>query len=165
MKHNPLEQELREIAWRRPLTAGERARLAALLAANPQSRAEWEADAALGEALARLPEKPAPSNLAARVLAEIEREGSVTAKARQMSWWGWLSAWGWVPRLAVVVGLTVGGAFYLHRQQQVKTAHALAAVTRATPLPATEDLEDFDSIYALPPPFPGADEELIALMK
>lgn len=165
MNQNPLEQELRELAWRRALTAAERDRLEKLLARDPAARAEWAADAALSAALARLPERPAPSNLAARVLAEIEREELITAQTRKTNWLGWLASWGWVPRLAVVVTLIAATALVLHQRQQDKAAHALAAVTKATPMPSPEELEDFDSIFALPPPFPGADEELLALMK
>jgi hypothetical protein len=88
-----------------------------------------------------------------------------TAKTRKTNWLGWLGSWGWVPRLAVVITLIAAAGLVLHSRQQEEAAQALAAVTRATPLPSTEELEDFDSIFALPPPFPGADEELLALMK
>ena len=167
MNQNPLEQELREKAWRRALTAEEHAQLEALLTANPQARADWEADGALSMALARLPEKPAPSNLAARVLAEIGREDLTTAGTRKTNWLGWLGSWGWVLRLAVVVGVLAIAAFVAQRHDHTDSAPALAAVavTKAASMPSTEELENFDSIYALPPPFPGADEELIALMK
>jgi hypothetical protein len=99
------------------------------------------------------------------VLAEIDRENLTMAKTRKTIWLGWLGSWGWVPRLAVVITLLAATALVFHWRQQGKAAHALAAVTRATPMPSTEELEDFESIFALPPPFPGADEELLALMK
>ncbi|MEY4387156.1 MAG: hypothetical protein RLY20_2439 [Verrucomicrobiota bacterium] len=165
MNPNRLEQELREKAWRRALTADERQQLPSLLASQPELLTEWEMDVALSAALAQLPAKPAPSNLAARVLAEIEREDLATAETRKTNGLGWLRSWGWVPRLAVVAGVIAVATFFLHRQPQAKAVQALTVVTKAAPVPAPEDLEDFDSIYSLPPPFPGADEELIALLK
>lgn len=165
MNQNPLEQQLREIAWRPALTAGERAQLDAWLAAHPEARPDWEADSALNAALARLPEKPVPSNLTARVLAEIEREDLTTANTRKTSWLSRLGSWGWVPRFAVVVVLLGLGAWgYRHHQQQVKAAENLAIVSRTVPELSPELLEEFDVISSLPP-MPGADLELLAVMK
>ena len=168
MNQDPLEQ-LREILCRRPLTPTEQTQLDAWLAAHPEARADWEADAALSAALARLPERPAPSNLTARVLAEIEREDLATAGARntKTNFFG-LGSWGWVTRTAVVVVLVgVGVVGYRHQQHQVaqvKAAHNLAVVATAAPLPSPEVLEDFDAIFLLPP-MPGADMDLLAVMK
>ena len=49
MNQDPLE-DLSEKAWRGPLTKMEQAQLDAWLAAHPEARAEWEADAALSAA-------------------------------------------------------------------------------------------------------------------
>ena len=73
-KMNQDPSELRELLSRRPLRPAEQAQLEAWLAMHPEARADWAADAALSALLARLPEQPAPSNLTARILAEIERE-------------------------------------------------------------------------------------------
>ena len=165
MNQDPLEQ-LSEILRRRPLSPSEQAQLDAWLASHPEARAEWEADAALSAALARLSEKPAPSNLTARVLAEIEREDLATAGARntKTNFFG-LGSWGWVTRTAVVVVvLGLGGWSYYHHQH-VTDARNLVAATRAVPPLPPELLEDFDLISSLPPPFPGADMELLAVMK
>ena len=161
--------DLREILSRRPLTPTEQAQLDAWLAAHPEARAEWAADAALSAALARLPEKPVPSNLTARVLAEIGRENLATAGARKTkaNWFG-LGSWGWVARTAVVVvllGLSVVG--YRHQQHQVaqvKAVQNIATAAVATPLPSPEALQNFDAIFLLPE-MAGADTELIALLK
>ena len=169
MNQDPLAQELREKICRRPLTQAEQGQLDAWLAAHPEARADWAADAALNAALARLSEKPAPSNLTARVLAEIEREDLATAGARntKTNFFG-LGSWGWVTRTAVVVVLLgVGGLAYRHEQKvvKVKDAQNLAAAMRTTPSLPPELLEDFDLISSLPPPFPGADMELLSVMK
>jgi len=170
MNQDPLEQGLREKISRRPLTSAEQAELAGWLAAHPEARAEWEADAALSAALARLPEKPAPSNLAARVLAEIDREENLaTAGARntKTNWFGF-GSWGWVTRTAVVVAL-LGLGLMAYRQQQSaireKNVQNLATAVRTTPPLPPDLLENFDLIASLPPPFPGADMELLSMMK
>ena len=165
MNQDPLEQ-LSEILSRRPLSPPEQAQLDAWLAAHPEARVDWEADAALSAALARLPEKPAPSNLTARVLAEIEREDLATAGARKTKTnWVGLGSWGWVTRTAVVVVLLGLGGWGYYRHQRVEDARNLAAAARTvSPLPP-ELLEKFDLISSLPPPFPGADMELLAVMK
>ena len=168
MNQDTLEQKLRETAWRRPLTAAEQAQLDAWLATHPESAAEWKAEAALNAALAKLPEKTAPSNLTARVLAEIGREDLTTAGARKTNGLGWLGSVGWVPRAAVVVVLLGLGAFaYRHHRQELARMDAasnIAAATTATPLPDAEVLENFEEIFLMPP-FPNADEALLAMMK
>ena len=169
MNQDPLAQELREKICRRPLTQAEQGQLDAWLAAHPEARADWAADAALNAALARLPEKPAPSNLTARVLAEIDREDLATAGARntKTNFFG-LGSWGWVTRTAVVVALLGLGVLAFRHQQRtdhVKAAQNLAAAVRTTPPLPSDLLQDFDLISSLPPPFPGADMELLSVMK
>ena len=172
MNQDPLEQ-LSEILCRRPLTPPEQAQLEAWLAAHPEARADWAADAALSAALARLPEKPAPSNLTARVLAEIGREDLATAGARntKTNFFG-LGSWGWVTRTAVVVALLgLGVLGYQHQQHKLAQAKAVqniataATAAVATPLPSPETLQDFDAIFLLPMMASGADTDLIALLK
>ena len=167
MNQDTLEQKLREAAWRRSLTAAEQAQLDAWLATHPESAAEWKAEAALNAALTKLPEKTAPSNLTARVLAEIGREDLTTAGARKTNWLGWLGSVGWVPRAAVVVVLLGLGAFAYRNHQQglarVDAASNIAAAAAAAPLPSVV-LENFDEIFLLPP-LPNADEALLAMMK
>ena len=173
MNQDPLAQELREKICRRPLTQAEQGQLDAWLAAHPEARADWAADAALNAALARLSEKPAPSNLTARVLAEIEREDLATAGARntKTNFFG-LGSWGWVTRTAVVVALLgLGVLGYQHHQHELAKAKAVQNIATAataavvTPLPSPEVLQDFDAIFLLPMMASGADTELIALLK
>jgi len=170
MNQDPLEQELREIISRRPLTQAEQAKLVGWIATRPEARAEWEADVALSAALTRLPERPAPSNLAARVLAEIDREEDLaTAGARnaKTNLFG-LGSWGWVTRTAVVVAL-VGLSTMAYRHHlaalHAKDAQNLAVAVRTAPPLPPDLLENFDLITSLPPPFPGADMELLSVMK
>lgn len=167
MNQEQTEQILREKACRRPLTPAEQAHLDALLVAQPQLAADWQAEAALNTALANLTDKPAPSNLTARVLAEIGREDLTATGTPKANWLGWLGSAGWVPRAAVVVvvvGLGVLG--YRHQQQSVRVQAAIniAAATTAAPLPSAEVLENFDEIFLMPP-LPNADTDLLAMMK
>lgn len=165
MKLDPLEQ-LREQAWRRPLTPAEQAQLEAWFAAHPEARADWEADAALSAALARLPEAAAPSNLTARVLAALERDDLATVGARGKFWLGWV---GWVPRTAVAAAVVVAGVFIgvgvHHHQQQVVRVEAmrqLAAAAEVTPVPSPEVLQDLEVIRRINLT-PAADVQLLAL--
>ena len=168
MKQDPLEQQMRELTWRRPLNAAEQARLDQWLRAHPEARTDWEADAALSAALSRLPESPAPSNLTARVMDAIEREDLATAGARKTNWFGWLRSLGWVPRTAVVVAVLGGGVFwYQGHQRQAEQAEALstlATVTEVSPLPSREVLENFEVIMRIHPA-PMADMELLSMSR
>jgi negative regulator of sigma E activity len=168
MKNDPLDQALREAAWRRPLTAGEQAKLDAWLKINPDARTEWELDAALSQALARLPEQPVASNFTARVLDAIEREDLAAAGARrESSRLGWLRSLGWVPRAAVaVVVLAVGllGWQQVRSQREAQALERFVAATEATPMPSPEVFQDYETIIHIMPPG-AADVSLLTLMQ
>lgn len=161
MKTDPVEQELRELAWRRPLSQPEQARMEEWLARNPEARAEWEADAALSAALARLPQQPAPSNLMTRVLREIERP-HLAARARKATWLVW------VPRVAAPVAILAGGLFWHQQHQrtveQTKSLATLATVAEPSEMPSLEALENFEVIMKLHPA-PLADTELLSMSR
>lgn len=164
MKPDPVEQELREAAWRRPLNAAEQARLEAWLQRHPKARADWEADAALSAALSRLPEKPAPSNLAARVLAEIDREQPRSPLTRRRSL---LARFVWLPRLAMVVVILGGGLFWYQQHRVTRQTDALARLAKVTDvgaMPSAEALENFEVILKIHPA-PLADTELLSMSK
>lgn len=168
MKNDPLDQVLRETAWRRPLTADEQARLGAWLKSNPDTRPEWELDAALTRALARQPEQPVASNFTARVLAAIERDDLAVAGVREKSSrLGWLRSWGWVPRVATVVVVLTVGLVAWHQVEQRREARAMerfVAAAEATPLPTAEAFQDFETIIRIMPPG-AADVSLLTLMQ
>src|SRR5256885_6899122 len=107
----PDYQRLRELAWRRKLTPAE---LAEWRAAHPEAAADAEAEAALSDALARLPDAPVPSNFTARVLQDLEREATRPAPRTRDWFWFWRV---FVPR-AAAASLVVGAslfAFHRHR--------------------------------------------------
>jgi len=163
MNPDPVYQRLRETGWRRPLTAAEQAELRAWLATHPEQQADAEADAALSQALAKLPDAPMPSNFTARVLQAIDREVATTERTiakTSTPWWR-----GLIPRLAlatVVVG--VGTIAYRHhqavqREELADAAKKLVTVAGATPLADLAVLADFEAIRSLS----QADEGLLAL--
>ena len=115
MTNDPIYNRLRELSWRRKLTAAEAAELQAWLAAHPEARADWEAEAGLNEALGRLPDAPVPSNFTARVLQAVEREAAAELRRRR-TWQVWLR-WRWLPKAAVAAVVLGAG---LVSYQQVK---------------------------------------------
>lgn len=159
------ETQMRELAWRRPLTEAELARLEEVLQVNPDTREEWLADARLSEALRQLPQQPAPSNLAARVLAEIDRDRSARSLSQKSPWL--LARWQrWAGGATALLLLSGGFWWQQHAQrlaaQQTKALTTFARSTEATQLPSAEALENFEVILRIHPE-PLADMELLAL--
>jgi hypothetical protein len=155
--------ELREIAWRRPLTADERSSLQGYLLVHPDAHIEWEEDAALNQLLANVPDAPLSSNFTARVLQAIDLEElREERKQRAESWLSRLRSW--LPRFAVaglVAGL--GGLGYqqyqIHSQEQkAKYLDTLVAGV-ASSFPDTKIWEDFDAIAKLQPAVVSASDD------
>ncbi len=165
MHPDPDYQRWCELSWRRPLTALEQAELRAWLGDHPEAQADAEAELALNQALARLPDVPVPSNFAARLWQTTERDGVTkrrTAAARQTWWWRVL-----VPRIALVTVMVGSGLLvYRHNEsvQQVEFAKSFLAEAGATALADPKVIEDFEVICQLNPPT-TADDELIKLME
>jgi anti-sigma factor RsiW len=166
MHEAPTPQPPREWLWRRSLDEAERARLRAWLEAHPEARADWELEIALTEALARLPDAPAPSNFTARVLQAIEREEAsrvpLGARDRLRLFWR-----RWLPRFAVAAAALAAGIFLMHRhevRQQAEWRRSLTLIAAMPAVPSPQALEDFDVVRHLgrTPPW---DEELLALMQ
>ena len=160
MKNEPLQNHLRELAWRRKLTEAEQAGLRA----HPETQADLELESRLSEALARVPDAPVPSNFTARVLQAIEREDARGVPTRGGSWY-WRVL---VPRVAVaavVVGFA--GLAYQHHEfdRRVALAKDVALLAQAQPVPSIEALKNFDAIQRLSQTPPRADDELLALLK
>jgi anti-sigma factor RsiW len=165
---HPVERIEQEAAWRSALTPDQVRQLQAWLAAHPEERRAWEEEVALTRLLTRLPDAAAPTNLTARVLAEVDRDASRSPQPTEKAWLGWLRRLGWVPRLAGVAVLVVAGLFGHHQYQISKRnqmARRVAEVTElATVVPPVEVLQDFTAIRnlehtAVP------DEQLLALLE
>ena len=135
----------------------------AVLAAHPEAQADWEAETALNEGLARLPDAPMPSNFTARLMQAVEHEA--VERERSPRWnWSWRL---WTPHAAAVVVMVSLGLFAYQRHgtvERVKLARSVAAVLETKSLPSPEVLADFDAIRRLSKA-PPADEELLAALK
>jgi hypothetical protein len=163
MNPDPVYERLREIGWRRKLTAAEQVELRAWLAAHPEAAAEVAADTALSEALGRLPQAPVPSNFTARVMQAIERETAAAGRPPHARAWWWRR---FAPRLAAaMLVLLVGLLVYQHGEtrKREELAQGLALVAEAAPLPDVTVLEDFDAIRSMTTEAAAADESLLAM--
>ncbi len=145
--NNPTYLRLLEASWRRPLTAEEKECLHRLVAQSPETRAQWEADAALTRVLRGLPEPVLASNFTARVMQAARRQAAHPSLARVAGWKdGLRSLW---PRLAWgTVALALGFLTlqaYGYRTR-AKLARDLASLPIMAKVPSPEILQDFDAI-------------------
>jgi hypothetical protein len=154
MKNEPLQNQLRELFWRRKSTGAGRAEW--------RAHPELELEARLTEALARMPDAPVPSNFSARVSRAVELE-----EARQPRKWPFI--WNWHALLAraavaavvlVVAGLTIQQ--HVVNVHRARLARSVALLAAAEPLPTVDALKNFDAIQRMSQPA-RADEELLAL--
>jgi anti-sigma factor RsiW len=165
--NDPLFNRFRELCWKGKLPPAGEAELRAWLKAHPEARAEWEAEAGLNDALARLPDVPVATNFTARVLQTVTLESSAgdgarTTKSHRLH--GWLR---WLPRAAlagVVLCASLLSYEQLQAQRREKLAQSVAVVSDVSSLPSPEILKDFEAIQALNRT-PPADEELLALLQ
>jgi hypothetical protein len=161
--------QLRELSWRRPLTAAEAETLQKYLSAHPAALTEWEDETALNQLLERVPAAPpVASNFTARVLQTVKLE---TAAENRESVQG-LSVWQiisrWLPKAAFAcVLLAVGVVGYHERQvnERVALAKNVVEFTAAVSASDPEAMQDFEPIRRLSDNQPKADTELLALMK
>ena len=163
--NEPRYHQLLEAAWRRKLTATEEAELRAWLAAHPEARADWEAEAALTERLGQMPDAPVSTNFTARVLQALEREAAAARRPAPHWPWVWRSL---LPKAAfAALFLVVGGFTYRqtaahHQRQLEQKALSVAAVSDVSALPDPATLEDFDAIRQMSSK-PAADPGLLAV--
>src|SRR6266487_1470270 len=90
MATDPLFNQLREQSWRRELTSSEDAALRDWLAKHPEAQGDWENEAALNEALRRLPDAPLSNNFTSQVLHAVQREQAAESRRSRrgrLVWW------------------------------------------------------------------------------
>jgi anti-sigma factor RsiW len=165
MKNDPIYAHLRELSWRRKLTAAEESQLRDWLMAHPEAEADWETEARLNAALSRLPDAPVASNFTARVLQAVERD-AVAPHRPGRKWGDWLRL-RWLPKAAVTATLLCAGivsCLLVQDGQRRKMVESVAAVSAVSSMPSPEILKDFDAIRASnPSPLP--DEKLLAVLQ
>ena len=150
MKNDPLPNPIRELAWRRKLSPEQEAELRAWLAAHPEAHDEWEADSAVTEGLARLPDAPVSSNFTARVLQAVEAEAGTRQRTGGGAAWREVASWRkWLPR-AAVAGVVVGAVLLgVRHHQRAEYARSVVMLSNIASLPGPGVLENFDAIHAL----------------
>src|SRR5882762_3250969 len=152
-----------EIAWRRPLTAEEKAGLESYLLVHPEAQTDWEEEMLLKQLVLTLPDVPVSSNFTARVLQTVELEELQARRTLESAPW-FRRIRLWLPRLAVaglVIGL--GGLSYqqYHLHSLREKAGAVKMVTGiASTLPDMQMWQDFDAIAKLSQPTASQDEIL-----
>ncbi len=166
MTNDPIYNRLRELSWRRMLSAAEEAELRKWLAAHPEAQADWEAETGLNAALGRLPDVPVPSNFTARVVQAVERGAVAELRRSQGNWLTWLRR-RWLPKAAFAAIVVGAGLLSYHQVQTAhrkKLAESVAAVSAMASLPSPDILKDFDAIQASNPT-PAPDEQLLTVLQ
>ena len=166
MSKEPNYDHLRERQWRRQLDDTEEAELQSWLAAHPEARADWEAEAGLTAALNRLPEAAVPSNFTARVVQAAEREMVAGRHGHGLNWVAWLRL-RWLPKSALTataVGAGVVSCLVIQGVQRRNLVESVAVVSSVPTLPTPDILKDFDAIRAANPAA-VADEQLLTVLQ
>ncbi len=128
--NDPMENRMRELAWRRQLTEAERLELRAWLKAHPEAQADWETEMQLSGLMNRPPDAPVASNFTAGVLQEFKCQNANADNATQTRGFAWLHRF--VPRAAVAALVVSCGLVFCQHHDAVKRkalAQELAAMT------------------------------------
>ncbi len=156
------EDDLFRLSMQPELSPVEESKLEAWLAAQPDARAAWEQDRALGRALQSLPDAPVSSNFTARVMQELDLETAREQRARGGGWrrllWprlGWATA---------AVALTLFGAQQFRTTQRTQLASDAALVSKdIARLP--DAFRDFDVVDSLRAITPASDDGILIALQ
>ena len=147
----------------RRLSADETAALRRQLAARPREAARLADELALNAALDGLPPVPVPSNFAARVWADIDREPQSKAR-RGPGWLAWLGGFRLARTAVFATALVAAAAGWWQFQTHQRGVLATSLTEVSQVFPDVEALRDYDAIQALrATPLPG-DVELVAAL-
>lgn len=132
---------------------------------HPKEAARLEEELALNAVLARLPDVPAPSNLAARVLEEIGREEAQFLRPSRR-WGAWWRGWGLLRPMAVTatLALALSGWWQFRLHERRTLAESVSEVSLAAAVPGVDALEDLQAIQLLRTSAQPGDLELIAAL-
>ncbi len=167
MTNERTNERWRELSWRRKLTPAQQAELRAWLAEHPQARADWQAEAALNQALGQLPDAAVPSNFTALVLEAVGRETAAASRQPRLSWLAWRRRLRWLPKmafLAVLLGASLLSYHQVLAFQRAQLARSVVAISDVASLPSPQILTNFEAIQVLDRT-PPADIELLQLLK
>lgn len=166
MTNDPINDQLRELSWRRQLTGAEEEQVRAWLAAHPEARADWEVEAGLNAALGQLRDVSVPSNFTARVVQAAEREAAAGRQQPGWKWGDWLRL-RWLPRVALtasVASAVLVCCLVVQDAQRKRLGVSVAVVSTVPALPSPDILKDYDAIRASNPTV-TADEKLLAVLQ
>ena len=158
-------QSLLEIALRRPLNAGEEARLRTHFLVHPEAQGDWEEQLALHQALHQLPGAPLSGRFNQRVMASLnlEERNADTASIWTV-WVAWFREVQWARAAAmsvIVIGVGVLSQRHYDQSSRFELATDLQAVSSVAKLPSVDMLKDFDFINSLGQLRPSADVDLL----
>ncbi len=147
----------------RRLTPAEAEALRRRLENRPRERARLAEELALNAALEALPAPPTPTNFAARVWADIDRDERA-ARRRPTGWLGWLGSL----RPARLVGfatlmVAVAGGWWQIQLHEHSVLAANAAELAQT-VPDVDLLRDFEAIQALRTAPKASDVDLMSAL-
>ena len=157
----------RELSWRRKPTPAQQAELRAWLAEHPQALADWQAEAALNQALDQLPDAAVPSNFTALVLQAVGRETAPAPRPPRFPWLVWRRRLPWLPKMGFLVVLLSASVLSYHQVlafQRAQLARSVVAISDVASLPSPLILTNFEAIQVLERT-PPADIELLQLLK
>ncbi|MBM3876935.1 MAG: hypothetical protein FJ386_09490 [Verrucomicrobia bacterium] len=158
-------QDLMDAARRRPLNAGDEARLRAHFLLHPGAQAAWEEHLALSRMLGRLPDAPLSRHFTERVLERVAPEQRSGAPI--FNWeacLAWLRGTQWAragSMAALAAAVIVMSQRHYDQSSRFELAAALQAVSSVAKLPSVDMLKDFDVINSLGSLTPSADVDLL----
>ena len=167
MTNEQTNERWRELSWRRKLTPAQAAELRAWLAEHPQARADWQAEAALNQALDQLPDAPVPGNFTALVLQAVGRESAAAPRPARLPWLAWRPRLPWLPKMgfvAILLSASVLSYYQVLAFQRAQLARSVVAISDVASLPSPQILTNFEAIQVLERT-PPADIELLQLLK
>ncbi len=139
--------------------------LRALLRDSPAEYARFEEELALNRLLEDLPRADAPSNLASRVLQQIELEDRKARRTVNLGghWWHGLRRLRPMA-LTAVAALVLTGWWQFRIHERRVLAESLSTVSHVAAVPGVDSLENFDAIRLLRTTSQPGDVELIAAL-
>jgi negative regulator of sigma E activity len=163
MGTDPIYERLRELSWRRKLSATEESELREWLAKHAEAQESLDLEAGLTEALGKMRDVPVASNFTARVLQAVERETTAEARGERGRGNLWRRLPRWLPRMVSAAVVLIAGVFAY--QHSVEAKHkASAQMVAEIRLPDPQILMNFDAIRVVSQT-PAPDEQLLALFK
>jgi len=154
------EDDLFRLSMQPELSPVEESKLEAWLAAQPDARAAWEQDRALGRALQSLPDAPVSSNFTARVMQELDLEAARAGRKTR----GWRLLWRRLGWATAAVALTLFGAHQFRNTQRTQLASDAALVSKdIAHLP--DAFRDFDLVDSLRAITPASDDGILIALQ